>query len=112
MTPDMAGVNNLLKDYQNALPLPTEINADGKSLMNLSGPKSSCYDDFPKPIESSNNGFDFHSEHCILWCSTVLTRVVTTVYYQPNNQQHVKYARDLHERIRREFPEVCLLGSV
>ena len=55
--------NDLLKDYQNAPPLPTEINPDGKSLINLSGPKSSCYDTFPEPIKSSNNGFDFHSEH-------------------------------------------------
>lgn len=64
-TIDMAS-NNLLKDYQNAPPLPMEFSADGKSLVNLPGPMSACYDEFPQPIESSNNGFDFHSASNIM----------------------------------------------
>lgn len=52
-----------LNGYENAEPLPTTVNQDGKSLYNPPGPKSSAYDEFPKPIDSSNNGFDFHSEY-------------------------------------------------
>lgn len=50
-----------LEGYENAEPLPDTYNTDGKSLFNPPGPKSSAYDDFQKPIDSSNNGFDFHS---------------------------------------------------
>lgn len=50
-----------LKGYENAEPLPTTLNSDGKSLYNPPGTKSPSYDEFPKPIDSSNNGFDFHS---------------------------------------------------
>ncbi|KAH9935968.1 DOPA-like domain-containing protein [Epithele typhae] len=68
-------------------PLPTGFNADGKSLINPSAPRSEAYDIFPKPIDSSNNGFDFH------------------IYHIGTAPDQVKYARELHERIRREFPE-------
>lgn len=55
---------DLLKDYANAPPLPTEKNADGKSLKNLveNTPRSAAYDTFPAPIASKGeeNGFDFH----------------------------------------------------
>lgn len=51
-----------LQGYENAEPLPDTINPDGKSLYNPPGPKSAAYEEFPKPIDSSNNGFDFHSE--------------------------------------------------
>lgn len=51
-----------LQGYEQAAPLPTDFNADGKSLYNPPGPKSPAYDEFPKPIDLSNNGFDFHSE--------------------------------------------------
>jgi aromatic ring-cleaving dioxygenase len=68
-----------------------ERNPDGKSLINpprADGALSAAYDAFPKPIDSSNNGFDFH------------------IYYMPSNEEETQYARDLHERIRREFPEL------
>lgn len=77
-----------LKGYENAEPLPTTINPDGKSLVNLPGPKSVAYDECPKPIDSSNNPFDFH------------------IYYMPTVEAEFKFAKELHERIRREFPEV------
>ncbi len=47
--------------YENAEPLPTTVNKDGKSLYNPPGPRSAAYEEFPDPIISSNNGFDFHS---------------------------------------------------
>jgi len=77
-----------LKGYENAPPLPNTLNPDGKSLFNPPGPKSAAYDQFPKPIDSSNNGFDFH------------------IYYMQNVESEAKFARELHERVRREFPEL------
>ncbi|KAF5362563.1 hypothetical protein D9756_002374 [Leucocoprinus leucothites] len=68
--------------------LPTTVNPDGKSLYNPPGPQSKSYTDFPKPIDSSNNAFDFH------------------VYYMPTNEAEFSFAKQLHERIRREFPEL------
>ena len=55
-------MHSLLKGYENAEPLPTTLNPDGKSLYNPPGIKSAAYDVFPQPIDSSNNGFDFHSK--------------------------------------------------
>jgi len=77
-----------LEGYENAEPLPTTINPDGKSLYNPPGPLSKAYEEFPKPIDSSNNGFDFH------------------IYYIQSSPAETKYASELHERIRREFPEL------
>ncbi|KAI0675730.1 DOPA-like domain-containing protein [Trametes maxima] len=77
-----------LAGYESAEPLPTTINPDGKSLYNPPGPLSAAYEHFPAPIDSSNNGFDFH------------------IYHKPNSPEEAKYAAELHERIRREFPEL------
>ncbi|RDB20834.1 putative 21 protein [Hypsizygus marmoreus] len=78
-----------LEGYENAEPLPDTINPDGKSLYNPpTDAKSSAYDEFPQPIDSSNNGFDFH------------------IYYMQNIKSELKFARELHERVRREFPEL------
>ncbi|KAI0704272.1 DOPA-like domain-containing protein [Cytidiella melzeri] len=74
--------------YENAEPLPDKLNADGKSLYNPPAPKSAAYDEHPKPIDSSNNAFDFH------------------VYYMQTDAEQLSYARELHEAIRREFPEL------
>ncbi|KAF8054966.1 DOPA-like domain-containing protein [Lyophyllum atratum] len=78
-----------LDGYENAEPLPDLVNADGKSLYNPpANVKSPAYDEFPPPIDSSNNGFDFH------------------IYYMHTVESDLMYARELHERIRREFPEL------
>ena len=50
-----------LAGYENAPPLPTGFNEDGKSLVNTPGPKSKAYDEFLAPIRPEKNGFDFHS---------------------------------------------------
>ncbi|KAF8723384.1 hypothetical protein AX14_009365 [Amanita brunnescens Koide BX004] len=79
---------DLLAAFANARPLGSERNPDGKSLRNPPAPHlSSCYDTFPAPIRpaTDGNGFDFH------------------IYYTNDD---VGYARQLHERIRREFPEL------
>ena len=52
-----------LQDYQGPRdPLPTEFNPDGRSLKNTAGPKSSVWDQAPKPFLSGRPNFDFHSE--------------------------------------------------
>ena len=97
-----------LQGFENADPLPTELNPDGKSLVNPPGnTKSPTYDQFPSPIDSSNNGFDFHSQ--LFHPKSFHSFTFFPVYYMPTNKVDADHARALHERIRREFPEVCYL---
>jgi hypothetical protein len=63
-----------LKGYENAEPLPTALNPDGRSLYNPPGLKSAAYEEFQKPIDPSKNGFDFHSE---FWTVTMNERNLT-----------------------------------
>jgi aromatic ring-cleaving dioxygenase len=78
-----------LENFDTSVPLPTEVNSDGKSLKNLEpGTPSTAYEHFPAPIDESNNAFDFH------------------IYYMQTVPEQAKFARELHERIRREFPEL------
>jgi len=84
----MSDYGNPLAGYENAEPLPDTINPDGKSLYNPPGPLSKAYEEFPDPLDKDNNGFDFH------------------IYYMQTVESQKEYARKLHERIRREFPEL------
>ncbi|KAI0821599.1 DOPA-like domain-containing protein [Irpex lacteus] len=77
-----------LVGYETAEPLPDKVNPDGKSLYNPPAVRSAAYDEYPKPIDSSNNPFDFH------------------VYYMQSDPEQLEFARKLHERIRREFTEL------
>jgi len=50
-----------LEGFENVAPLPPEVNADGKSLVNPPAHAlSTAYEKFPEPIGLTNNGFDFH----------------------------------------------------
>lgn len=96
--------------YENAPPLPTTINADGKSLTNLpnaEGKLSSAYDEFVDPLNKKDrNGFDFHSKQFMLsYVPNIHTNYVP-VYYMQAVPEQAQFAKELHERIRREFPEV------
>ncbi|CAN8098275.1 unnamed protein product [Discula destructiva] len=73
--------------YENAPPLPEHASEDGKSLANPPpGTPSKAYDAFVDPVEKGRRGgFDIH------------------VYY---TQSQMPYARNLHKRIRHEFPEL------
>ncbi|CAI4212338.1 unnamed protein product [Parascedosporium putredinis] len=79
-----------LAGFENAPPLSEERNDDGKSFVNP--PReglSEAYETFTDPLDKGRRGgFDIH------------------IYYFQENQEHAKYARDLWERIRREFPEL------
>jgi len=79
---------SLLAGYRDAPPLPTDFNEDGKSLRNVPGPQSEAYDKFLTPIKQDKNGFDFH------------------IYYMQAVEAEAQYAKELHERVRREFPEL------
>ncbi|KAI2609935.1 DOPA-like domain-containing protein [Hypoxylon fragiforme] len=76
-----------LAGFENAPPLPDEKNEDGKSFKNP--PRdilSEAYTTFPEPLENGRRGaFDVH------------------IYYFSSNKA---YAKELWERIRREFPEL------
>ncbi|KAI5194605.1 hypothetical protein E4T42_08943 [Aureobasidium subglaciale] len=79
-----------LEGYQNLPPLSDEKNADGKSYVNPPAEKlSPAYDSFTSPITNDERGgFDVH------------------IYFQQNIDTEVKFATELWERIRREFPEL------
>jgi hypothetical protein len=79
-----------LEGYENLPPLPTERASDGKSFLDPpTGVLSSAYDRFTDPLDNGERGgFDVH------------------VYFYQSNASHVQYARELWERIRREFPEL------
>ncbi|PQE30588.1 DOPA 4,5-dioxygenase protein [Rutstroemia sp. NJR-2017a WRK4] len=79
-----------LAGYENAEPLSNEISSDGKSFVNPpTGVKSKSYERFCEPLDNGRRGaFDIH------------------IYHYPKNTEQAKYARELWERIRREFPEL------
>ncbi|KAH0497681.1 hypothetical protein TgHK011_004970 [Trichoderma gracile] len=79
-----------LAGFENAPPLSDERNEDGKSFVN---PKreylSEAYSRFTDPLDNGRRGgFDIH------------------IYHFQNNKEQAQYARELWERIRREFPEL------
>ncbi|KAL1852085.1 hypothetical protein Daus18300_012297 [Diaporthe australafricana] len=76
-----------LEGYENEPPLSDETSEDGKSLKNpQTGVLSKAYESFISPLDNGRRGgFDIH------------------VYYM---QSQLEYARQLYERIRREFPEL------
>ncbi|KAI0129635.1 DOPA-like domain-containing protein [Xylariales sp. AK1849] len=79
-----------LAGYENAPPLPDERAGDGKSYVNPPNNKlSKAYEEFAEPLDNGRRGgFDVH------------------IYYFQRNEEQSKYARELWERIRREFPEL------
>lgn len=79
-----------LAGYENAPPLPDEISADGKSYINPpSSSVSLSYEKFTSPLDNGIRGaFDIH------------------IYYFQKNSAQLKFARELWQRIRYEFPEL------
>ncbi|KAK2001241.1 dopa 4,5-dioxygenase [Colletotrichum falcatum] len=76
--------------YEDTPSLVDELNEDGKSLKNPSRDcLSKAYEAFPAPLDNGRRGgFDVH------------------IYHFQSNPEQVKYAKELWERIRREFPEL------
>ncbi len=98
-----------LEGYKNATPLPETFNNDGKSLYNPPGPLSAAYEEFPILLKQES-GIHFHSKPLRIYCC--IARISKTnynpppVYYMQGIATQAKYAKELHERVRREFPEV------
>ncbi|OCK82784.1 hypothetical protein K432DRAFT_209671 [Lepidopterella palustris CBS 459.81] len=87
--PSLYTYQSPLEGYENLPPLPNEIAADGKSFVNPPAEKSSQYDSFPHPITNgSRGGFDIH------------------IYFLQSDEEQLKFATQLWERVRREFPEL------
>ncbi|KAH5582108.1 hypothetical protein HBI24_123670 [Parastagonospora nodorum] len=79
-----------LKGYEGLDPLPNEKAPDGKSYLNPpSSQKSPAYTSFPSPITNgTRGGFDIH------------------IYFLQSDDEELKFANELWERIRSEFPEL------
>ncbi|KAH9884067.1 DOPA-like domain-containing protein [Xylariomycetidae sp. FL2044] len=81
-----------LAGFEDAPPLPDDRNEDGKSYVNPprpGGKLSDAYEAFVDPLDKGRRGgFDVH------------------IYYFQANATQTQYAKDLWERIRREFPEL------
>lgn len=79
-----------LEGYQGLEPLPNEKAEDGKSFVNPpTGKKSEAYSSFVSPVTNGiRGGFDIH------------------IYFLQEDKEEVKFANELWERIRREFPEL------
>ncbi|QDS71767.1 hypothetical protein FKW77_009196 [Venturia effusa] len=79
-----------LEGWKDNDPLPNEIAADGKSYVNPpTGKLSEAYSSFTSPITNGERGgFDIH------------------VYFLQTDPEQVRFATELWERIRREFPEL------
>lgn len=100
-------LNPLASVPADAPPLPTEKAEDGKSLLSLppSDKLSPWYTSYPEVLDESNNGTP------LLFCSQVQTNPAHAafdfhIYYSANVRAQLEHARKLHERIRREFPEL------
>jgi len=79
-----------LEGWDLSTPLPDEKAEDGKSYVNhQTGILSKSYERFPTPLDNGRRGaFDIH------------------IYYFQKNASQLKFAKELWERIRREFPEL------
>ncbi|CAK7211988.1 hypothetical protein SBRCBS47491_001310 [Sporothrix bragantina] len=87
--PPLSTYPSPLTGYEGLPPLSDDKNEDGKSLKNTEAERSPAYDAFVDPLDrGQRGGFDIH------------------IYYFQANPEQTAYARALHERIRREFPEL------
>ncbi|TAQ89438.1 hypothetical protein B7494_g2203 [Chlorociboria aeruginascens] len=79
-----------LEGYEETDPLPDDKAEDGKSYVNpQTGVLSKSYEVFVEPLDNGIRGaFDVH------------------IYHFQKNPEQSKFARELWERIRREFPEL------
>lgn len=88
--PTTASYPSPLKGFENLAPLSEEKAEDGKSLKNeQTGVLSKAYEEFVDPLDrGERGGFDVH------------------IYYLHTSADQSKYAKELYQRIRREFPEL------
>jgi hypothetical protein len=68
--------------------------------------RSRAYEQFPAPFDPNKNGFDFHGKLTPTANRADALKFTPPVYYMPSNESEVKFARQLYENIKKEFPEV------
>ncbi|KXT01709.1 hypothetical protein AC578_2792 [Pseudocercospora eumusae] len=90
MDPTLYEYPSPLEGWENHEPLSNARNEDGKSLKNPPPTSQSpAYTNFPSPITNDiRGGFDIH------------------IYFLQTNASEVRFAKELHSRIRLEFPEL------
>ncbi|EGN96801.1 hypothetical protein SERLA73DRAFT_184963 [Serpula lacrymans var. lacrymans S7.3] len=83
-------LNNISKDMTGEEVQALVLQAKGASVPTTitPGARSVAYDAFQAPIMPSTNGFDFH------------------IYHMQNIASDAKFAKELHEKIIKEFPEL------
>ncbi|RMZ66003.1 DOPA 45-dioxygenase [Pyrenophora seminiperda CCB06] len=88
--PSLYTYESPLKGYEGLEPLPNEKADDGKSYVTpAAAKKSEAYNSFVAPITNGiRGGFDIH------------------IYFLQTDAEETKFANQLWERIRREFPEL------
>ncbi|KAF2853980.1 hypothetical protein T440DRAFT_465711 [Plenodomus tracheiphilus IPT5] len=88
--PSLYSYPSPLEGYEGLELLPNEKADDGKSFVNPPAEKKSeAYTSFTAPITNGiRGGFDIH------------------IYFLQEDKEEVKFANELWERIRREFPEL------
>ncbi|RYO37551.1 hypothetical protein AA0111_g2503 [Alternaria arborescens] len=88
--PNLYKYESPLKGYEGLEALPDEKAADGKSYLNPPAEMmSEAYGSFVAPLDNGiRGGFDAH------------------IYFLQSDNEEVKFANELWERIRREFPEL------
>ena len=79
-----------LEGYENHAALSDEVDDDGKSLKNnQTGVLSPSYEKFTSGVTNGRRGgFDVH------------------IFHHHSNEEQAKFAKELWERIRLEFPEL------
>ncbi|KAH7119148.1 DOPA-like domain-containing protein [Dendryphion nanum] len=88
--PSLYTYESPLKGYEGLDALPNKKAEDGKSFINPpAAKKSGAYDAFVAPISNNQRGgFDVH------------------IYFLQTDAEETRFANELWERIRREFPEL------
>lgn len=84
----------------------SEKSSDGKSFANPpNNALSRAYESFVQPINNGERGgFDVHIYYSQVWVAHPQKESILTNWQ--NNQDQAKFANELWERIRREFPEI------
>ena len=99
----MAAWPKPLDGVEVSAPLPTGKNEDGKSLAALRPDKPSpMYERFPAPLNvDSGNAFE-----CVKASAECSDARGFHVMFRHTDEDETRHAHALHERIRREFPEL------
>jgi hypothetical protein len=96
-----------LEGYRGLPPLSNELEEDGKSFKNPKSEKlSESYERFTSGVDNGRRG------GMLFFPCLRVARLITAsgfdvhIYYHSGSEEQTRYAKELWERIRREFPEL------